>query len=93
MSALKYLSRENGICDEAGKNYLLDYLIRTKNGQYAIEENGVTYHHPQIIGEEKYRNQLHKQNTCMLWGIKLFRFSSEDCAFENRIEDDIKQYR
>lgn len=28
----------------------------------------------------------------MLWGIKLFRFSSEDCAFENRIEDDIKQF-
>ena len=92
MNALKYLSREYGICDEAGKNYFLDYLIRTKNGQYAIEENGVTYHHPQIIGEEKYRNQLHKQNTCMLWGIKLFRFSSEDCAFENRIEDDIKQF-
>lgn len=92
MNALKYLSREYGICDEAGKNYFLDYLIRTKNGQYAIEENGVTYHHPQIIGEEKYRNQLHKQNNCMLWGIKLFRFSSEDCAFENRIEDDIKQF-
>ena len=92
MNALKYLSREYGICDEAGKNYFLDYLIRTKNGQYAIEENRVTYHHPQIIGEEKYRNQLHKQNTCMLWGIKLFRFSSEDCAFENRIEDDIKQF-
>ena len=80
------------ICDEAGKNYFLDYLIRTKNGQYAIEENGVTYHHPQIIGEEKYRNQLRKQNTCVLWGIKLFRFSSEDCAFDNRIEDDIKQF-
>ena len=57
-----------------------------------MEENGVTYHHPQIIGEEKYKNQLTKQNTCASWGIKLFRFSTEDCAFENRIEDDIKQY-
>ena len=92
MNALKYLTREYGICDEHGKNYFLDYLVRTKNGKYAVEENGVTYHHPQIIGEEKYRNQLKKQNTCTLWGIKLFRFSTEDCAFENRIEDDIKQY-
>lgn len=57
-----------------------------------MEENGVTYHHPQIIGEEKYKNQLTKQNTCASWGIKLFRFSTEDCTFENRIEDDIKQY-
>ena len=80
------------ICDENGKNYFLDYLVRTRKGKYAVEENGVTYHHPQIIGEEKYKHQLRKQNTCALWGIKLFRFSTEDCAFENRIEDDIKQY-
>lgn len=92
ISALKYLTREYGICDENGKNYFLDYLVRTRNGKYAVEENGVTYHHPQIIGEERYRNQLRKQNACALWGIKLFRFSTEDCAFENRIEDDIKQY-
>ena len=92
INALKFLSREYGICDENGKNYFLDYLVRTRNGKYAVEENGVTYHHPQIIGEEKYKYQLRKQNTCALWGIKLFRFSTEDCAFDNRIEDDIKQY-
>ena len=56
------------------------------------KKNGLDYHHPQIIGEEKYRNQLKKQNTCALWGIKLFRFSKEDCEFASRIEDDIKQY-
>ena len=92
MNALKYLTREYGICDEKGKNYFLDYLVRTKDGKYAIEENGVNYHHPQIIGEEKYRKQLKKQNTCTLWGIKLYRFSIEDCAFGERIEDDIKQF-
>ncbi|WP_036612685.1 DEAD/DEAH box helicase [Oribacterium sp. P6A1] len=92
LNALKYLSREYGICDENGKNYFLDYLVRTTDQKYAIEENGVSYHHPQIIGEEKYRNQLRKQNTCALWGIKLYRFSTEDCAFDSRIEDDIKQY-
>lgn len=92
MNALKYLSREYGICDEQGNNFFLDYLVNTESGKVAVEENGVNYHHPQIIGEIKYRNQLSKQNTCALWGIKLFRFSSEDCAFDSRIEDDIKQY-
>lgn len=61
MNALKYISREYGICDENGKNYFLDYFVRTKDEKYAVEENGVTYHHPQIIGEEKYKNQLRKQ--------------------------------
>ena len=77
--SLRYLTREYGICDENGRNYFLDYFVRTKDQKYAIEENGLDYHHPQIIGEEKYRNQLKKQNTCALWGIKLFRFSKEDC--------------
>ena len=92
MNALKYLSREYGICDEQGNNFFLDYLVNTSSGKVAVEENGVNYHHPQIIGEAKYKNQLTKQNTCALWGIKLFRFSTEDCAFDSRIEDDIKQY-
>lgn len=92
MNALKYLTREYGICDEQGHNFFLDYLVNTSKGKVAVEENGVKYHHPQIIGKEKYKNQLTKQNTCALWGIKLFRFSTEDCAFDNRIEDDIKEY-
>lgn len=92
LNALKYLSREYGICDEEGRNYFLDYFVRTKDQKIAVEENGVTYHHPQIIGDERYRNQLKKQNTCALWGIKLYRFSTEDCVFENRIVDDIKLY-
>ena len=44
INALKYLTREYGICDEKGKNYFLDYLVRTTDQKYAIEENGVTYH-------------------------------------------------
>lgn len=58
--------------DENGNNYFLDYFIRTQTERYAVEENRLNFHHPQIIGEEKYRKQLKKQNTCVLWGIKLF---------------------
>ncbi len=92
MNALKYLSREYGICDENGNNFFLDYLVRTSDGKYAVEENGINFHHPQIIGEERYKKQLSKQNACAQWGIKLYRFSTEDCAFDSRIEDDIKEY-
>ncbi|MCF0186636.1 MAG: DEAD/DEAH box helicase family protein, partial [Bacteroidaceae bacterium] len=92
MHALKYLAREYGISDESGNNYFLDYLVNTVDGKYAVEENGVSYHHPQIIGKERYKKQLSKQNACALWGIKLYRFSSEDLAFDSRIEDDIRRY-
>ena len=90
--AIKYLHKEYDISDEKGNNFFLDYFVRTKNGNIAVEENGINYHHPQIIGTERYRRQLHKQNICVKWGIKLFRFSSEDCRFAERIEDDIATY-
>ncbi len=32
--------------DEKGRNYFLDYLVRTSDQKYAVEENGVTFHHP-----------------------------------------------
>lgn len=92
MNALKYLWKEYGIIDTSGHHYYLDYYVRMGEGSIAVEENGVTYHHPQIIGFERYRKQLRKQNTCTQWGIKLYRFSTEDCQFESRIEDDIRTF-
>ena len=92
MTGLEYLVKEHCISDNSGNQYFLDYLVNTKNGQIAVEENGVTYHHPQIIGEDRYRKQLNKQNACTRAGIKLYRFSTEDCQFEDRIEDDIRYY-
>ncbi|MBE5935499.1 MAG: DEAD/DEAH box helicase [Lachnospiraceae bacterium] len=92
MNALKYLFKEYPIADDEGNNYFLDYFAKKDDGAIAVEENGVSYHHPQIIGKERYRRQLKKQNACTQWGIKLYRFSTEDCKFENRIEDDIKAY-
>jgi len=92
MRALKYLQKEFRISDEDGNNYFLDYLVDTADSRVAIEENGIHYHHPQLIGIEGYRKQLRKQNTCALWGLKLYRFSTEDCLFKDRIEDDIRSY-
>ena len=92
MSALKYLNKEYLISDENGSSFYLDYVIHTQSGDIAVEENGVTYHHPQVIGTERYRRQLEKQNACAEWGIKLYRFSTEDCQFNSRIEDDIKTF-
>ena len=92
MRALKYLQKEYRISDEDGNNYFLDYLVDTADSRVAIEENGIHYHHPQLIGIEGYRKQLRKQNTCALWGLKLYRFSTEDCRFKDRIEDDIRSY-
>lgn len=92
VNALKYLDKEYPISDGEGHTSFIDYVIHTKHGNIGVEENGVTYHHPQEIGKDLYRKMLNKQNLCMRWGIRLFRFSTEDCEFENRIDDDIRSF-
>ncbi|MBQ9001660.1 MAG: hypothetical protein IJ087_07395 [Eggerthellaceae bacterium] len=89
---IRFLNREYGITDLDGHHRYIDYLVHTKRGLVGVEENGVRYHHPQIIGERRYREQLVKQNSCQRAGIKLFRFSTEDLRFEGRFEGDIVSY-
>lgn len=88
----RYLQREYAITDMDGHDRFIDYLIKTNKGLIGVEENGVNYHHPQVGGRDKYHIQLLKQNSCQRAGIKLFRFSSEDCRFADRFEDDIRSY-
>ena len=90
--SIKYLQKEYGIVDQNGSTKYFDYFLSTADGNIAVEENGVNYHHPQAIGKEKYRDQLDKQNICVALNIKVFRFSSEDCGFTSRINDDIRSY-
>lgn len=91
-SSARYLQREYVVADVDGHTWYLDYVVQTKEGLLGVEENGVTYHHPQLIGEQRYRNQLLKQNSCQRAGIKLYRFSTEDLRFTERLEDDIRSY-
>jgi superfamily II DNA or RNA helicase len=90
--AIKYLNKEFPISLNDGRNAFIDYVIETKTDKYAIEENGVNYHHPCKIGNEKYRKQLEKQNTLSLYGFKVYRFSTENILFRDQMVDNIKNY-
>lgn len=90
--ALCYLKREYPISLADGKNAFVDYVVETKNNKYAIEENGITYHHPQIIGNLKYERQLIKQNTLNLYGFKVYRFSTNNMLNKDQVIDNIKEY-
>lgn len=92
IDSVQFLNKEFPIVDKNGNNFFLDYLVHTENGDIAVEENGISYHHPQIIGSARYERQLEKQNLCAKYGIKLYRFSTEDCKFSERLEDDIKRF-
>jgi superfamily II DNA or RNA helicase len=90
--ALEYLYKEFGFLDFDGRQTYLDFALNTVNGYIAVEENGVNYHHPQIIKLDKYQKQLDKQNAFCYFGYKLFRFSSMDCSNRDKINENIRHY-
>lgn len=59
-NATEYLKKEYAVSLNNGRNAFVDYVVETKNGNFAIEENGVHYHHPCLIGNVAYEKQLEK---------------------------------
>lgn len=90
--ALPYLIREYELIDIDGHQRFYDYVLFKKDSLIAIEENGISYHHPQVIGVEKYKNQLLKQNSIVAYGGKVFRWSTSDIKFTDVMCDDIRSY-
>lgn len=91
-NSIAFLKKEYSISLSDGKNAFIDYVVETKDGNYAIEENGVHYHHPCIIGNDDYAHQLEKQNTLVLYNFKVFRFSIQNLSFSEQAVDNIKKY-
>ncbi len=90
--SLTFLQKEYSISLANGRNAFVDYVVETETGSFAIEENGVQYHHPQIIRLEAYRRQLEKQNTLSLLGFKTYRFSWENLRFKDQAIDSIRSF-
>ncbi len=89
---LSCLQKEFSISMANHRNAFVDYVVETDDGSYAVEENGVHYHHPQLIGLQKYQRQLEKQNMLCLLGFKVFRFSYENLRFKDQAIDRIRAY-
>lgn len=89
---LEYLSKEYPISLGHGKTGSVDYVIETRDYNIAIEENGVRYHHPVMIGKDAYNRQLLKQNTLSLYGFKVYRFSTNNMIFSSQMEEKIRMY-
>lgn len=90
--SLDFLSREYPVIDLDGHNRYVDYYLERDSGNVAIEKNGVSYHHPQLIGKKRYLGQLLKQNSLVAQHTKVYRWALEGMKFKERFHDDLKRY-
>ncbi len=92
LDALQFVHKEYGLIDVKQNQYFYDFVVETTDGFIGVEENGVSYHHPQIIKNTLYKKQLDKQNTFIRSTGKLFRWSSIDCQNTQRVNEEIKSF-
>lgn len=91
--ALKYLGREYSFLAEDGSTVFVDYALFRKDGTWiAIEENGVSFHHPFLIKHSKYRQILEKQNSIMSADGIVFRWDTESLSNKEKIIDELKEF-
>lgn len=86
------LHKEVPISNGSTGNFFIDYVVETKTEKYAFEENGISYHHPCIIGKEKYDSLLRKQNLMVMLGYRVYRFSTENLTFKDKTGEDLKRF-
>lgn len=91
-AALFALRREHVTVDLDGTNRPVDYLLQTTNGEIGIELNGEYFHHPVIIGPERYRSQLLKQNSMVGMGIPVFRWSLMGMRDRERFIEELRMF-
>lgn len=89
---LSRISREYPVIDVKGSTRWIDYVIHTEDGFIGIEKNGESFHHPLIIGKEKYKDQLLKQNSIVSQGGKVYRWSLGSMQFRDVFCEEIKRY-
>ena len=91
--SVKYLKREFSFVTDEGKTVYVDYALFRRDGTWiAIEENGVSYHHPLIIGRGRYRQILQKQNAVVATRGTVFRWDTESLANRQRIVDELREF-
>ncbi|HPS57656.1 MAG TPA: DEAD/DEAH box helicase [Spirochaetota bacterium] len=91
--SFKYLQREYSFMLKDGKTAYIDYALFHSSGRWvAIEENGISYHHPYIIKKEKYRKILFKQNSAVEQNGIVYRWDTESMGNLERVADEIKEF-
>ena len=86
------LVKEKQLVGFEGENIFTDYVIEKKDEKVVIEENGESYHHPQKTGLSKYLKQIERQNALVYQNYKVYRFSSNEIQFKDRMIEEMKVY-
>ena len=69
----QFVYLQHPFVDIYGNHRTIDFAVMTDNGKVAFEIDGETWHNPGKVSQEKYIDDLLKQNSMVFNGWKVFR--------------------
>lgn len=71
----QYLSPQYSFVDIYGKQRYIDFAIESITKRVAIEIDGEQYHNPRLVSQDKYHDDLLKQNSLSYAGWQIYRWT------------------
>lgn len=87
----EYVYPQYPFVDIYGKHRTIDYAVNTEdNGKIAFEIDGETWHNPGKVSEDKYTDDLLKQNCIVYNGWKIYRWTDTQInSVPERVRDEL----
>lgn len=86
----QYVYMQYPFVDIYGGHRTIDYALHSSDGCIAIEVDGNQWHQPGIVSEDKYHDDLLKQNSLVYEGWKVYRWTSRQIEkTPERIKDEL----
>lgn len=86
----EYVYLQYPFVDIYGKHRTIDFAIKTSDGNIAFEIDGETWHNPGKVSQDKYIDDLLKQNSMVHEGWKVFRWTDSQLqTTPDRVKDEL----
>lgn len=86
----QYVYLQYPFLDIYGGHRTIDFALNSSEGRIAIEVDGNTWHDPSNVSDDKYHDDLLKQNSMVYDGWKVYRWTSKQIdKTPERIKDEL----
>ena len=86
----QYVYLQYPFLDIYGGHRTIDFALNSSEGRIAIEVDGNTWHNPGKVSEDKYHDDLLKQNSMVYDGWRVYRWTSNQIdKTPERIKDEL----
>lgn len=89
----QYVYLQYPFLDIYGGHRTIDFAMNSTEGRIAIEVDGNTWHDPAKVSDDKYHDDLLKQNSMVHDGWKVFRWTSKQIEkTPDRVKDELMTF-